>query len=96
MHLYDVKRTYISLNLMLDIKFSNLIQISSVLLSRRSMLGPTKGSELTVIGLPKNNVEIMDRLHSSRNIRICTKSFNMTLLLPVIDWFHPSLLCWAH
>ena len=62
MHLYDVKRTYISLNLMLDI--SNLIQILSVLLSRRSMPGPTKGSELTVIGLPKKNVEIMDQLHS--------------------------------
>ena len=31
---------------------------------------PTKGSELTVIGLPKKNVEMMDRLHSSGNIRI--------------------------
>ena len=86
-HLYDVKWTYFSRNLMLDI--SNLIQISSVLLSRRSMPGPTKGSELTVIGLPKKNVEMMDQLHSSpKTSGYVTKSFNMTLLLPVIDWFH--------
>ena len=85
---YDVKRTYISFNLMLDI--SNLIQISSALLSRRSMAGPTKGSELTVIGLPKKNVEMMDRLHSSpKTLGYVTKSFNiMILLLPVINWLH--------
>ena len=54
---------------------SNLIQILSVLLSRRSMPRPTKGSELTVIGLAKKNVEMMDRLHSLGNIRICNIEF---------------------
>ena len=36
---------------------------------------PIKGSELTVIGLAKKNVEMMDQLHSSGNIRICNIEF---------------------